>query len=500
MKQIFKSLCLLIMVSFLFVGLSVQATNKGASETFNVNIAGKSDIQSGSISLSFDDNALELTEASWTVSGALIQDFNKATNDGVFAFSSPQTVGGNIFTMTFKVKDAAEAKKYEITTTIKLADNKNQTTTQTKTYTITVDCAHDFSNEVVDAKYLKSEATCAVAATYYKSCKHCGEKGTATFTSGNTLEHKFDKKIESFTYIAKMGSCTKPAEYYYACSVCSTKGTETYVSSLIPSHEYSEKWYTDANKHWHECDKCIETKDEAEHTPGAEPTETTAQTCTICGYVIKPALGHTHNFDVTTYITDKNNHWYECSCGEKAEVKAHTYDNDCDKDCNGCGYERTVTHTFGSWVSDAKNHWKECSCGEKAEVASHVPGAAATETEPQKCIVCNYIMKEALGQTHTHKYSDDWKHNSEKHWHECSCGEKSDETNHKFDKGVVIEEATEDIEGVIKHTCECGYEKLEFIPKLPKEDKKGCKKDLSALVVGLISLSMVGILLKKKEK
>ncbi len=499
MKQIFKSLCLLIMVSFLFVGLGVQATNKGASETFNVNVTAKNDIQSGSISLSFDDKALELTNASWTVSGALIQDFNKTTNDGVFAFSSPQTVGGNIFTMTFKVKDAAEAKKYEITTTIKLADNKSQTTTQTKTYTITVNCTHDFSNEVVDAKYLKSEATCAVAATYYKSCKYCGEKGTSTFTAGNTLEHKFDKKIESYIYIAKMGSCTEPDEYYYACSACGEKGTETYISSSTPSHEYSEKWYTDVNKHWHECSYCVGKKDEAEHTPGAEPTETTAQTCTTCGYVIKPALGHAHNFDVTTYVTDKNNHWYECSCGAKEEVRPHTYDDDCDVDCNGCSYERTVTHTFGEWKNDANNHWKECSCGEKAEVAAHIPGEEATVDKPQICTVCGIELDAVILLPHEHAYDIEWEKDSKKHWHECSCGEKSDEANHKFDKGIVIEEATGDIEGVIKHTCECGYEKLDFIPKLEKEEKSGCRKDAAALVVGIISLSMVGVLLKRKE-
>ena len=133
MKQIFKIFCSLIIVTLLFVAINVNATTKGSSETFNVNVAGQSDIQSGAISLSYDSTALELTNASWTINGVLIQDFNKNTNDGVFAFSSPQTVGGNIFTMTFKVKDTATIKKHEIVATIKLVDNKNQATTQTKT-------------------------------------------------------------------------------------------------------------------------------------------------------------------------------------------------------------------------------------------------------------------------------------------------------------------------------------------------------------------------------
>lgn len=496
MKQIFKIFCSLIIVTLFFVGINVQATTKGGSETFNVNIAGKSDIQSGSISLSFDSNALELVNASWTVTGALIQDFNQTTNDGVFAFGNPQTIGGNIFTMTFKVKDTATIKKYEIVASIKLADSKNQTTTQNKTFTIDVECTYEFSEEVVGAKYLKSEATCAVAATYYKSCKYCGKAGTTTFTSGNTLEHKFDKKIENVLYVSKLGTCTTKAEYFYACSVCSAKGTQTYVGSETPTHDFSGKWYTDANNHWHECNNCIEKKDLAAHTPGAAATETTPQTCTTCGYVIKAALGHEHNFDVTSYVTDDNSHWYECSCGEKAEVRAHTYDSDCDADCNGCGYTRTVTHTFGEWKSDDINHWKECSCGEKAEVAAHTPGAEATETTPQTCTVCNHVLKEAV--SHTHNYGSKWKSDSTNHWHECDCGDKKDSSVHTFDNGVVTKEATVDEEGIKTYTCECGYEKTETLPKLEAPAKKGCKKDLAVLVVGVISLSMVGVLLKRK--
>ena len=332
-----------------------------------------------------------------------------------------------------------ETQKYEIKATIKLVDTKNQATTQTKTFTIDVECTHDFSNETVDKKYLKSEATCATPATYYKNCKYCAKAGTATFTSGNTLAHKFDKKIENSIYVAKVGSCTEAAEYYYACSVCGEKGTATYVGSETPSHDFSDKWYTDGNNHWHECNNCIEKKDLAAHTPGAQATETTPQTCTTCGYVIKAALGHEHKF-ATTYSTDAKNHWYECSCGEKAEVKAHTYDNDCDKDCNGCGYEREVTHTFGSWVSDANNHWKECSCGEKAEVAAHTPGKEATETTPQTCTVCNHVLKEAVG--HTHNYGTEYKSDSENHWHECSCGEKKDIENHKGGTATETNKAT----------------------------------------------------------
>ena len=57
----------------------------------------------------------------------------------------------------------------------------------------------------------------------------------------------------------------------------------------------------------------------------AEATETTAQKCTACGYVIKEALGHTHNYG-TVWNSDGTNHWHTCSCGEVANKAAHTWD------------------------------------------------------------------------------------------------------------------------------------------------------------------------------
>ena len=55
---------------------------------------------------------------------------------------------------------------------------------------------HDFTVETVDAKYLKSAATCTEKAVYYKSCAVCGLSSEghgdeATFFSGNALDHNW---------------------------------------------------------------------------------------------------------------------------------------------------------------------------------------------------------------------------------------------------------------------------------------------------------------------
>ena len=175
-----------------------------------------------------------------------------------------------------------------------------------------------------------------------------------------------------------------------------------------------------------------------------------------------------------------------------------------------CACSKEHEHEFEEkYTINETHHYFECKgddCEEKKEYEKHTFDKGVVKEEGNKeittytCVKCEYqytVEKEI----HDHSSINNKKlYDNTQHYDECSCGEKSDEANHKFDKGVVIEEATEVVEGIIKYTCECGYEKLEFIPKLEKEEKSGCKKDLSVLVVGLISFSMVGVLLKKKEK
>lgn len=56
------------------------------------------------------------------------------------------------------------------------------------------------------------------------------------------------------------------------------------------------------------------------------------------------------------------------------------------------------THSYGAdWMTDSTGHWHECSCGDKKDFAAHTPGAAATETTPQTCTVCGYVIKPATG-------------------------------------------------------------------------------------------------------
>ena len=68
------------------------------------------------------------------------------------------------------------------------------------------------------------------------------------------------------------------------------------------------------------------------------------------------------------------------------------------------------THSYGSeWKNDADNHWHECSCGDKKDTAAHTAGewivdtpatATTSGSKHKECTVCGYtITTEAIPAT-----------------------------------------------------------------------------------------------------
>ena len=283
---------------------------------------------------------------------------------------------------------------------------------------------HVYTNEDAIDIYLKSAATCTSKAVYYKNCATCEKAGTATFEHGTVKTHSYIEKVED-VYLKAGATCTSNAVYYKSCSVCGVKGTETFEVGDAPSHNYQTTWSSDETSHWHECSKCGDKKNTTSHTAGAAATESTAQTCTVCEYVITHALGHTHNYG-SEWLSNATEHWHKCGgCSSTKDNAPHDYTNACDSDCNTCGYVRTITHSYKTeWSSNEEKHWYECSvCGDKSSEANHIPGAEATETTDQVCTVCNFVIQESLG--HTHNYNSS-KNDETNHWKECACGEKGE--------------------------------------------------------------------------
>ena len=140
--------------------------------------------------------------------------------------------------------------------------------------TVTVPHTHVYDQTSTDAAHLKTPATCTSPAVYYKSCT-CGENGTETFEYGGLGAHNWTP-----------ATCTVPK----TCSVCqATEGDPL-------GHTEGNEWKYDSDNHWHTCtvEGCgvvIESSKEA-HTPDREAaTETDPIKCSVCDYIITPALG-----------------------------------------------------------------------------------------------------------------------------------------------------------------------------------------------------------------
>ena len=63
-----------------------------------------------------------------------------------------------------------------------------------------------------------------------------------------------------------------------------------------------------------------------------------------------------------------------------------------------------------------------------------------------------------LGASHTHTYGTEWKSDAYKHWHECSCGAKSEEAAHTAGEWIIDTPATATTSGSKHKECTvCGY-------------------------------------------
>ena len=232
---------------------------------------------------------------------------------------------------------------------------------------------HAFDQEIADAKYLVSQATCEKKAVYYKSCA-CGEAGTETFEYGEYAAHALVKTEREEATCAQAG-----VEAYWTCSACGKlfsdeNGTneisEPVVIPATGDHDYGVDWEKDATGHWYECSVCGNKKDFAEHTPDKDaPTETEGVVCTVCDYQIEPAAGHEHS-PSDVWSADDQYHWHDCGgCSQQLDKAEHLYD------------VQKVSNEYLASAATCMNkatYYYSCECGakgtatfESGEVAGH---------------------------------------------------------------------------------------------------------------------------------
>ena len=254
---------------------------------------------------------------------------------------------------------------------------------------------HDFTAETVDAKYLKSAATCTSPAVYYQSCSTCGAQGTETFTNGEPLGHdwgawtqnsdekthtRFCKRNTSHTETKNCHGGTASCTAKAVCTVCGGEYGE------MAAHSFTAE------------------KAEAQYLKSAATCTEKAiyyKSCTLCGlssegtadeatFFFGNALDHnwgawTSNEDGThtrTCTVDG------CSAGTQTE---NCIDANKDHKCDICDY------IISECADDNKDH--KCDyCGKK--LTDHT-GGKATCKDKAKCEVCGAEYGELDPKNHT---------------------------------------------------------------------------------------------------
>ena len=258
---------------------------------------------------------------------------------------------------------------------------------------------HDFTAETVDAKYLKSAATCTEKAVYYKSCAVCGlsSEGTAdeaTFFSGNALDHNW-------------GAWTQNSD----------EKTHTRICKRDTSHT------------------------ETENCHGGTATCTAKAVCTVCGGEYGEMAAHSFTAEKaeTQYLksaatcTQKAVYYKSCAvCGLSSEGTA-------DEATFFSG--NALDHNWGAWTqnSDEKTHTRICKRDTSHTETENCHGGTATCTAKAVCTVCGGEYGEVDMTNHTD--TTQWIQTETTHTQKYKCCGVIvvPEENHEWKDGVCTE-------------------------------------------------------------
>ena len=356
----------------------------------------------------------------------------------------------------------------------------------------------------------ETAATCTTDGSYDEVvyCTDCHAEISRTKNITKALDHEWGNWV-----VTKPATSSEDGEEQRICIRDSSHVETKIIPALTHTHQYSEVVKDEYIKTVATC------TEPAVYYKSCECGETSTDTFTSGN-----ALGH----DFIVLQHDENQHWKKCSRCDVTDTKSnHVYDNEQDNICNVCGYNRDIapahTHNWAdTWSHNTAYHWHEClnsGCDVtenslKDGYAEHVPGDPATETKPQICTECGYIIQVAQGHTHTlikvdgtpatcteegvkdywkcsecgklfeneqgtaeitdtgipakgHSYSSVWSSDTACHWHQCiACIAETDKAAHIWGTGVITTPPTTTEEGIKTYTCEvCGTAKTESVPK-----------------------------------
>lgn len=358
--------------------------------------------------------------------------------------------------------------------------------------------AHNYI-ENVKTDYLKTAAACGSKAVYYKSCSACGGKSEETFETG---EYDYTNHVGE-TYLKNQKEATCYEEGYTGDVYCSTCNREISKGQLIAknAHNPASVWTTDETDHWKVCQiiGCGNIIDKAPHS-GGEATCVNKAICSVCKVEYGDLAPDNH---VNTEIRG--------AVAATEEAEGYTGDKWC-LDCNQMIEEGTVVAKLDHTHAMVKTEAKAATCEEDGNIEYYTCSKCGKRYNDElgtRELTDEEIIIEASG----HSYSTEWKSDADGHWHECTCGERSDEGTHTFGDWMIIKEATATEDGSRERECSvCGYVQTETIrgtggaledPDDPKIPQTGDNSSIAVwgfiAILSLIALCVTTALSRKRR-
>lgn len=207
---------------------------------------------------------------------------------------------------------------------------------------------------------------------------------------------------------------------------------------------------SNGSDHWQVCDSCGTEFNKAAHE-GGEATCSAKAVCEICGAEYGELGPDNH---VNTEIRG--------AVAATEEAEGYTGDKWC-LDCNQMIEEGTVIAKLDHTHAMVKTEAKAATCEEDGNIEYYTCSKCGKkyndEAGTRELTDADIIIK-ATG----HSYGEEWKFDADSHWHECTCGERSDEGAHTFGDWTVTKEATDTADGSRERKCSvCGYLQSEKI-------------------------------------
>ena len=330
-----------------------------------------------------------------------------------------------------------------------------------------------YQNHIYLSRFVGDYATCTEYGYLEVFCSRCdyvtsraipplgheysGDDDTTCNICGETRESEDEHDFGEWKVVFE-STCSEPGWKERVCSVCGV--TEEEYMNLLP-HSFGE-WIiheepscANSGTRMRRCNFCGLW--ENENLPSLEEhvyDNDCDDDCNVGEY--REASQHTLE-EWTVMIEPTCNEYgvksrdcIYCDYRESmmiAELKEHTFDNDCDTDCNYCGYYRKTDHKFDEW-----SVVRESTCNEYG-------------LKIRTCLICGLVEESIIKEIGDHVYYSDCDE-------QCyNCGKYRDPI-HKFGDWYVQKKASCKKEGMEERVClNCGYTEQQFIPMLAHTDK-----------------------------